>query len=77
MAAELHYHKLWLLGACSYIYFLEKLFINVSSLLRACDYTNIVKNVPLASYLVVTYKALSMPEMEILCCKENADYEDC
>ena len=32
---------------------------------------------PLASYLVVTYKALSMPEMEILCRKENDDYEDC
>ena len=35
------------------------------------------KYCPLATYLVVTYKALSMPEMEILCCKENDDYEDC
>ena len=59
------------------MYFMEKLFINVPSLLRACYYTNIVKNVPLASYLDVTNKALSMPELEILCCKENADYEDC
>ena len=62
---------------CMILYFLEKLFINLLSLLRACDYRNIVKKVPLASYLVVTYKALSMPEMEILCCKENDDYEDC
>ena len=59
------------------LYFLEKLFISLLSLLRACDYRNIVKKMPLASYLVVTYKALSMSEMEILCCKENDDCEDC
>ena len=59
------------------LYFLEKLFINLPSVLTACDYRNIVKKVPLASYLVVLHKALSMPEMKILGCKENPNYEDC
>ena len=56
--------------------FLRNTLLHLPSLLRACLIGNIIKKVPLPSYLVVTHKAILMLEMEILCCKGSSDYKE-